>query len=163
MPDIQRRNFLHGLSRAGAGVATLGAVLALWPAGLVAAQESQITVFKSPYCGCCGKWVDYMRAAGFQVAVRDMEDLASVKRMAGVPAQLESCHTASVNGYIIEGHVPAEAVHRMLSGETGYRGIAVPGMPIGSPGMEGGTPEPYAVYGFDGKGRIEAFMSVPAR
>lgn len=163
MHEIERRSFLHGLRRFGAGIVTLGAAATLSPVVPAVAQGGQISVFKSPYCGCCGKWVNHLRAEGFDVAVRDMDDLETVKRMAGVPARLESCHTASVDGYIIEGHVPAEAVRRLLDGETGYRGIAVPGMPIGSPGMEGGTPEPYTVYGFDAKGRIEAFMSVPVR
>ncbi len=163
MPPSDRRKFLHILRGLGAGAVMSGMALMLLPVAPAAAEESQVTVFKSPYCGCCAKWVDHMRAAGFTVAVRDMEDLTSVKKMAGVPAELESCHTASVGGYIIEGHVPPEAVRRLLSGETGYRGLAVPGMPSGSPGMEGGTPEPYVVYGFDASGRAEPVMSVPAR
>ena len=133
------------------------------PMPAAAAGPAEMVVFKSPYCGCCSNWVDHMRSEGFQVTVQDMDELASVKKMAGVPAALESCHTASLQGYVIEGHVPAAAVRRRVSGDTAYRGLAVPGMPSGSPGMEGGAPEPYVVYGFDGSGKAEPFMSVPAR
>lgn len=127
-----------------------------------AAAPGEVTVFKSPYCGCCAKWVDYMRAEGFTVAVRDMEDLDAVKKMAGVPEALQSCHTATLDGRIIEGHVPAEAVRRLMS-DGAHHGLAVPGMPAGSPGMEGGAPEPYEVYGFDGSGKSEIVQSVPSR
>lgn len=163
MPQNDKRKLLQMLRGLGVGAVMSGVALALLPLASAVAEEGEITVFKSPYCGCCAKWVDYMRAAGFQVAVRDMDDVTTVKRMAGVPAPLESCHTATVQGYVIEGHVPVEAVRRLLSGETGYRGLSAPGMPSGSPGMEGGTPEPYTVYGFDAKGNAEAFMSIPAR
>lgn len=130
------------------------------PAG--AAAPGELTVFKSPYCGCCAKWVDYMRAEGFTVTVRDMEDLDAVKKMAGVPETLQSCHTATLDGRIIEGHVPAEAVRKLIA-DGAYHGLAVPGMPAGSPGMEGGAPELYAVYGFDGSGKSEVVLSIPAR
>ena len=163
MPDRQRRGFQKSLGRLALAALFAPLALSLIPSGAALAEGGQMTVFKSPYCGCCGKWVDYMRAEGFQVAVRDMDDIAAVKKMAGVPGQLESCHTASLDGYVIEGHVPANAVRRLLSGETAYRGISVPGMPTGSPGMEGGAAETYSVYGFDGSGKIEALMTVPAQ
>jgi len=122
-----------------------------------------VTVFKSPSCGCCGKWVDYMRAHGFEVAVRDMDDISSVKAMAGVPGDLQSCHTATVKGRIIEGHVPVEAVRRLLNEDNKLLGLAVPGMPAGSPGMEGPAAESYSVFGFHANGDRVTYMSVPPR
>jgi hypothetical protein len=134
----------------------LGSALA---SGLVAtpparalADPPRITVYKSPWCGCCEAWVDHVRAAGFAAEVHDVEDLAAIKRLAGVPDRLGSCHTASVSGYAIEGHVPADVIRRLLDERPAVRGLAVPGMPVGSPGMEGPSPEPYTVYSFaDGR------------
>ena len=111
-------------------------VLSFSDVAAVAQNQTPITVFKSPSCGCCGKWVEYMRSHGFTVATRDMEDLEAIKKMAGVPDGLQSCHTATVGGYVVEGHVPVEAVRRLLRERPKTRGIAVPGMPAGSPGME---------------------------
>lgn len=122
-----------------------------------------MTVFKSPYCGCCAKWVDYMRAHGFEVAVRNMEDISAIKKLAGVPAGMESCHTALIDERIIEGHVPVEAVQVLLDGDSQLYGLAVPGMPSGSPGMEGGPPEAYTVYSLASDGVSEVFMSRPAQ
>jgi hypothetical protein len=96
----------------------------------------RMTVFKDPNCGCCKSWVDYMRKHGFEVTVRDTSDVAGVKRTARLPDRLASCHTAFVNGYVVEGHVPAEDVQRMLDQKPRIAGIATPGMPAGSPGME---------------------------
>lgn len=126
-------------------------------------SETAMTVFKSPYCGCCAKWVDYMREHGFDVTVRDMEELDVIKRTAGVPGDLEACHTATIDGYVIEGHVPVEAVQRLLGERTKVRGLAVPGMPAGSPGMESPRPESYSVYSFEPNGERTVYMSVPAR
>ena len=128
-----------------------------------ATAANEVEVYKSPYCGCCGKWVDYMRRHGFDVTVHDMDDLSAIKTMAGVPAKLQSCHTAMVGGYVLEGHVPVDAVRRLLDSGAKVQGLAVPGMPVGSPGMEGGSPEAYTVYSFAGDGSAEAFMSMPAQ
>jgi hypothetical protein len=119
-----------------------------------------MTVYKSPTCGCCGNWVDHARAAGFTVRTIDTNDLASVKRDMGVPSDLESCHTVVVGNYLVEGHVPAKEVKRMLSTKPAIRGIAVPGMPIGSPGMEQGSPKDYQRYNvvaFTAKGARSVF------
>ena len=129
------------------------AALVLW-SGAVFAEETRTTqteevvVYKSPWCGCCEGWVDHMRASGFEVTVREQEDLTAIKRMAGVPDELQSCHTAFVGGYAIEGHVPAGVIDKLLAERPLVRGLAVPGMPIGSPGMEGAHPEPYEVMTF---------------
>ena len=137
-------------------------IVAISNAG-VSASEPAVTVFKSPYCGCCANWVEYLREHGFDVDVHEKQNLDGVKRMAGVPGDLRSCHTAMVDGYVIEGHVPVDAIHRLLSERPNIRGLSVPGMPIGSPGMEGPGAESYAVYGFGGDADTGIYMSFPAR
>lgn len=122
--------------------------LAALPFGALALAAPAISVYASPYCGCCGDWVEHLRSAGFAAEVTHVDDVAPMKRMAGVPQGLASCHTASVDGYVVEGHVPAPVIRRLLRERPQVRGIAVPGMPIGSPGMEGPSPEPYTVYSF---------------
>jgi hypothetical protein len=117
------------------------------------AAEPVIKVHKDPNCGCCSGWIQHLRDAGFTVEVDDAADLPSVRRRLGVPADLAACQTAEVSGYILEGHVPASAVQRLLTERPKARGLAVPGMPIGSPGMEGGHPQPYTVVLFGSAGR----------
>ena len=109
-----------------------------------------VTVMKDPSCGCCGAWAEHLEAAGFPVRMVDTDELDAVKRRLGVPAELASCHTAEVGGYVVEGHVPAPAVRRLLAERPSAKGLAVPGMPAGSPGMDfpGVTPERYAVILF---------------
>ena len=138
----------------------LGAAVLSAPVGARASESSSMTVYKSPWCGCCGAWIDHMRAAGFEVAVKEVEDLAPVKLMAGVPAELQSCHTASLDGYVFEGHVPAGTVQRFLAERPAADGLAVPGMPVGSPGMEGPNPQPYEVLSFDRSGGATAYETV---
>ena|SRR6516164_11329973 len=118
-----------------------------------------VTVYKSPTCGCCSKWIEHMRANGFVVASYDVEDIAAIKSKHGVPAQAASCHTALVDGYVVEGHVPADVVKRMLRERPKVSGIATPGMPMGSPGMEvpSGTKEAYAILAFDASGKQTVF------
>ncbi|MDQ3486853.1 MAG: DUF411 domain-containing protein [Acidobacteriota bacterium] len=123
-----------------------------------------LSVFKTPTCGCCSKWVDHMKKAGFQVTVTDMPQasLDNVKAKHQVPAAVHSCHTAVVDGYAIEGHVPATEVKRLLKEKQKVTGIAVPGMPLGSPGMEspGITPHPYDVLSFDAQGKTKVFATI---
>jgi hypothetical protein len=107
-----------------------------------------ITVWKDPNCGCCGRWAEHLRSNGFVATVIETADVQAVKAQRQVPAELASCHTAEIAGYTIEGHVPAQAILRLLAEKPGGRGLAVPGMPIGSPGMEGGRPEAYDVMLF---------------
>ncbi len=132
-------------------------------AGLIAATAShparaaEITVYKSPWCGCCEQWIDHLRAQGPRVAVQDMEDLDAIKKMARVPANLQSCHTAFVAGYVLEGHVPAADIARLLAQRPKARGLAVPGMPGGAPGMEGAAAEPYDVMLFQTDGGARVF------
>jgi hypothetical protein len=119
----------------------------------------RVAVAKSPTCGCCGAWVDHMRAAGFEVDVQDVTDetLAALKRRLGLAPEQTSCHTAEVEGYFVEGHVPAVDVKRLLAERLEARGLAVPGMPAGSPGMEmGSVRDPYdtLLIGTDGQASV---------
>jgi len=145
----------------------LGAVVAL--VGVVGfgltgntSDAQSVVVFKTPTCGCCGKWVDHLREAGFEVEVRDMDNLAGIKAQYGVPQPVRTCHTALVDGYVVEGHVPAAFVTRLLEERPDVAGIAVPGMPVGSPGMEvAGTPgAAYDVIAFNGSGDTSVFGHV---
>ena len=132
----------------GAALAAL-AMVVLLPAMAAAAE---VTVYKSPYCGCCGAWVTHMKDHGHDMKTVEMEDLTAIKKMTGVPEPLQSCHTAVIDGYVIEGHVPASDVARLLQEKPKARGLAVPGMPVGSPGMEGPNPQPYEVLLFQADG-----------
>ena len=102
-----------------------------------AATHPHVTMFKSPTCGCCGKWAEYMREAGFHVQEQSLEDMTAKKDELGGPDNLRSCHTAVVDGYVVEGHVPVDAITKMLHDKPKTKGIAVPGMPMDSPGMMG--------------------------
>ena len=117
-----------------------------------AADPVQVQVYKSPTCGCCNKWIEHLESNGFSVHATDVPDLAPIKAENGVPRRLASCHTAIVDGYLVEGHVPAIDVHRLLRERPKVSGLAVPGMPIGSPGMEGPNPERYQVLSFGPEG-----------
>jgi hypothetical protein len=123
----------------------------------VPAPLPTVTVYKTPTCGCCGKWVEYMKASGFKVVVHDMDDLSEIKAFNGVRPALRSCHTAIVGGYVIEGHVPADLVKKLLTEHPKVAGLAVPGMVTGSPGMEGGTPEHYDVISWDNQGHTAVY------
>lgn len=118
----------------------------------------QVTVFKSPTCGCCREWVEHLRKHAFAVTSKDTSDVSGVKRTARVPEALHSCHTAFVNGYVVEGHVPAADIQRLLREKPKVAGIAVPGMPAGSPGMEmGSRKDPYDVVAFKRDGSTSVF------
>jgi hypothetical protein len=122
-----------------------------------AAEPSAILVHIDPNCGCCAGWVRHLKEAGFTVTVEKTTDLQPVRKRLGVPADLAACHTAEVDGYVLEGHVPAVAVRRLLEERPTAIGLAVPGMPAGSPGMEGGVPHKYEVVLFGATGR-QSFM-----
>ncbi len=122
-------------------------------------EPTAVTVYKSPTCGCCSKWVKHLEANGFSVETHDVRDVTPIKLANGVPRGLSSCHTALVEGYVVEGHVPAADVIQLLDERPSIVGLAVPGMPIGSPGMEGPRPERYSVMSFDAEGQVEVFAS----
>ncbi len=137
----------NGLPTRRGALAMLAAGLAVLPASS-RADVTTMLVHKDPDCGCCGGWVEHLRAAGFAVTVKETTDLKAVRTRLRVPAALTSCHTAEVSGYVIEGHVPADAIRRLLDDRPAALGLAVPGMPAGSPGMEGGKPVVYDVVLF---------------
>lgn len=133
-------------------------VLVAWRAAPAADQLPVVRVVKSASCGCCQAWVDYMKAQGFTVEVENRDEFTALKRANGVTRDLESCHTAFAGDLVIEGHVPADLIKKVLAAKTpGVKGIAVPGMPMGSPGMEGPTKDRYMVYTFDAQGRKTAY------
>lgn len=134
-------------------------LLLLVAAGTAGAQSAtQIEVFKSPYCGCCEKWIGHMERSGFKVNAHNVNDVPAARKNLGMPDRLGSCHTAKVGGYVIEGHVPAADVQRLLKEKPKAIGLAAPGMPQGSPGMETTTPAPYEtlLVLIDGSARVFA-------
>lgn len=141
-------------------VAALGSVAAAASAATASPKPTPMTVYKDANCGCCKAWVERLRAAGsFALTIVDTPDLAATKARLGVPAALSACHTGVVAGYLIEGHVPPADIARLLAARPrGIRGLAVPGMPAGSPGMEvPGGGEPYEVLAFDASGGTRVF------
>jgi hypothetical protein len=127
---------------------------------------AEMVVYKSPTCGCCDLWVDHVRDHGFDVETVDLveyDDLVQKKHEHGIAMDLGSCHTTLVGGYVVEGHVPADVIHRLLAEQPEIRGIAVPGMPIGSPGMEGPNPRPYQVIAIGLDGSRTLFETVDPR
>jgi len=135
----------------------LAAAFLTSPADPTWADTPRILVHKDPNCSCCAGWMRHLKDAGFVVTAVQTADLQPVKARLGVPADLAACHTAEADGYVLEGHVPAVAVRRFLKERPTATGLAVPGMPVGSPGMEGSAPKPYEVVLF-GPGGRRVFM-----
>jgi len=135
------------LSRSAA-LSLIGGVTIAGSVAAYAAEGPQITIHEDPNCGCCGAWANHIKQAGFLVSIVETSNITAIKLQLGVPDDLASCHTAVVGGYVIEGHVPAVAVLRLLEQKPNAIGLAVPGMPAGSPGMEGSASEEYAVVLF---------------
>ncbi|HET8693202.1 MAG TPA: DUF411 domain-containing protein [Aquabacterium sp.] len=116
-----------------------------------------VDVFKNPYCGCCEKWVEHLRHGGFDVRVHEVEDTAQVRKQLDMPNQLASCHTAKIGEYVIEGHVPASDIVRLIKSGESAKGLAVPGMVMGSPGMEGPNAVPYDAILLKNDGSAEVY------
>jgi hypothetical protein len=144
---ISRRQFL---ASAAALVATRRALLAATP-------PSVLTVYKDANCECCARWVKHMSSNGFVVMVRDVQNMDEIKKTMNVPAALQSCHTGVVGKYVIEGHVPADVVKKFIASNSTALGLAAPGMPAGSPGMEGGKVDHYDIIEFDRNGKQRVF------
>lgn len=145
----------------------IGLLAAAIPAAACAkpANAAVLKIYKSPYCGCCGAWVDHLKGRGFQTVVQEMEDVTPVARKLRVPGAMRSCHTAVIAGYFVEGHVPASDIRRLLRERPKALGIAAPGMPVGSPGMEqGGRRDAFdtMLVGTDGSARIFSRHNRPA-
>lgn len=172
MNALTRRGMIAGLTAAG-GLALIGCApsdkkqdqRAQAPVGrsgssTLAPRAAAMTVYRDPSCGCCEAWAEIARKAGYQVTLADRPDMPAIKRQYGVPEELASCHTAIAGGYAIEGHVPMEDVARLLKERpSGIKGIAVAGMPRGSPGMEmpDGSKDPFQVMAFDASGRTSVY------
>lgn len=167
---LARRNMIYGLA-AGSTLLLLGcgrsprnhperADTSSRSGLLSKPQSAAMTVYRDPGCGCCEEWAERAREAGYQVKVTNNSDMAAIKRQHGVPEELASCHTTLVRGYILEGHVPLDDVNRLLKERpAGIKGIAVAGMPRGSPGMEmpDGSRDPFHVMAFDASGKTSVF------
>ncbi len=148
---MKRRNFLVGLG-----------TLPLAASPLANAASPQVIVYKTPTCGCCRGWVEHMKAAGFTVTAKDVPDTAPERLRLGMPDKFAACHTASVEGYVIEGHVPAAEVRRLLATRPAAVGLVVLGMPLGSPGMEvDDRVDPYEVLVVDRHGQASVFATYP--
>lgn len=134
----------------------LAAVIALIGGIATASAAETVAVYKSPTCGCCAKWVEHMRQNGFKVQTHDVADVSAERQRLGMPSQYGSCHSAKVGRYLVEGHVPAADIKRLLRDKTDAIGLAVPSMPPGSPGMESDRPVPYdtLLVRQDGSSRI---------
>ena len=145
-------------NKAGVGAVLVFAAIACMAQAPTPAQPS-MTVYKSATCGCCSKWVEHMKTNGYAVKTVDVDDIEVPMKTYGVPSSAASCHTAIVNGYVVEGHVPADLVMRMLREKPAIKGIAAPGMPMGSPGMEvpGYKADPYDVVSFDKLGKTALY------
>lgn len=126
-------------------------------------KPAEMTVYRSPTCGCCGKWIDHMKKQGFVIKDIKSEDMAAIKRKLGIPKELESCHTALVEGLLVEGHVPSVDVKKAMQTKAKAAGLSAPGMPAGSPGMEmGGREDKFSVIAFDKNGKTEKFNDYPS-
>lgn len=141
--------------------ATVLIVAAIWIRSPVTnAGEATIVVYKTPTCGCCIKWIEHLRDSGFDVSAVEVPSTIPVHERFGVPRQLGSCHTAVIGDYWVEGHVPADLVQKLLTEKPdGIAGIAVPGMPMGSPGMEGPNPVAYQVLAYDKDGKVTLYAT----
>jgi len=139
---MQRRTFLLG-----------SACLLFLPVSAAAQTVSRATLYKNPQCSCCEGYADYLRQNGFQVDVKPTNDLAEISRKAGVPEEMEGCHTMFIDGYVIDGHVPVNVVRKLLAEKPSIAGITLPGMPMGSPGMAGTKTDNFVIYAItkDGK------------
>ena len=157
-PRAQCPPWWRGSSRLGIAAAIALSAGGAVPGAQKPAAKPSVTVYKSATCGCCSGWVEHMRRNGFDVKAVDVDDIDVPKKTYGVPQATRSCHTSLVGGYVIEGHVPADAVMRLLRERPKVAGLAVRGMPIGSPGMEmGGQKDPYVIATFDKTGQTAVY------
>lgn len=119
-----------------------------------------VTVFKTQACGCCANYVSYLKSQGFNVQVKDMQDITGIKQQYGVPSSMQSCHTTVMGNYVVEGHIPAEAIQKMMVEKPSIKGIAMPGMPSASPGMPGAKSAPFKIYSIQNDGSAKEYMTI---
>lgn len=129
-------------------------------AGPLHAEPIAVMLYKNPECECCEGYAEYLRKHGFAVTVKATNDLAEISRKAGIPSEFEGCHTAFIGNYVVDGHVPVEAVQKMLAERPGIKGITLPGMPPGSPGMYGQKQGPLTIYAIDKEGKSSVYMTI---
>ncbi len=153
-----RRRTRLGIFVAGMTIVLTATAVFFWPP-IRKAEAADIMVYKSPTCGCCNGWVKHLRESGFNVKTEDRRDVSRIKHSYGVVPRLASCHTAVVDGYVVEGHVPAEDIRRLLKERPAVVGITAPGMPMGSPGMEGPRKDRYQVLTIDKDGKKAVFAN----
>jgi hypothetical protein len=159
-PDAKKPRFSRRELLAGTAMVATGGAFLWWVFRPVEpAHAETVTVWKSPTCGCCTEWVYYMRRKGYRVVVNNVPDTLPTKRSLGIPDDLHSCHTSLIGNYIVEGHVPEPAVAKLLEQRPSLKGIGLPGMPPGSPGMDGPVGI-YRVFGFTAEGRTQRFADV---
>ena len=154
-----KTQFVRVLSLGASFLALVLTTGAARPSVTPASKQPTITVYKDASCGCCKSWIEHLIKHGYRVDAKDSDDMTEIKRSLGLPEALTSCHTAVVNGYLIEGHVPAADIARLLKTKPNVAGLAVPGMPMGSPGMEGPRKQKYDVLSFDKAGKTKVFAS----
>jgi len=146
----------YGMAILFSTITLVGVTLGL---NLSPARAEKITVYKSPTCGCCTKWVSHLESSGFEVNAINRNDMPSIKHKLGIDQKNQSCHSALVNGYVIEGHVPATDIKSLLAKKPNIHGLTVPGMPMGSPGMEGPHKDAYNVLAIDRQGSTTVYSS----
>ncbi|MGD8475728.1 MAG: DUF411 domain-containing protein [Burkholderiales bacterium] len=146
--------YIEMLMRKLIGAAALAVASVAYAAGL-----PEIEVWKDPNCGCCSKWISHLRASGFRVTAYNTANVANAREKLGMPHRYAACHTARVGDYIVEGHVPASDIKRLLKDQPEAIGLSVPGMPMGSPGMEGPYSEPYQTLLVDQDGNTSVFAN----
>jgi len=135
-------------------------ISALALAGPVQASPVAVTLYKNPECGCCDGYADYLRGHGFAVTSKATNDLAEISRKAGIPSDLQGCHTAFIGDYVVDGHVPVEAINKLLTEHPAIKGITLPGMPPGSPGMYGTKTGPFTIYAIDEAGKSTVYVTL---
>ncbi|HJO04491.1 MAG TPA: DUF411 domain-containing protein [Acidobacteriota bacterium] len=146
-------------------IAVIAVVLVAFAGGWLYAGRTplvdgtKVVMYQNPACGCCSKWAAHMEATGFTVEIHKTDQLNSIKQREGITPETAGCHTSMVDGYLVEGHVPAREIARLITDRPDVKGIAVPGMPMGSPGMEGGRTDHYDVLSIDHEGNTAVFAS----
>ncbi|MGH7466476.1 MAG: DUF411 domain-containing protein [Longimicrobiales bacterium] len=149
---LDRRRFVLTALAGGASLVSARFLTAMQ------SPANKLVIYKSPTCGCCQKWVDHVKASGFVTEVHDVEDINAIKTKHGIPTELQSCHTTLADRYVVEGHVPADVIQKLLKEKPAVVGIAAPGMPAGSPGMEVGTrKDAYDIVAFQKNGKTSVF------
>ena len=154
---LTRRSLLRYTTLA-ASAALVGPIA--WRGARAAPAKPPVALFKNPGCGCCEEYAAYLRQHGFTVTVRETDKLADMSTKAGIPAELEGCHLAFLGGYVVSGHVPIEAVDKLLTERLELKGLALPGMPLGSPGMSGDKAEPFKIQAIDREGKSRLYITV---